>query len=83
MAYTRICVAAALQRYIDITPIAARLRDLAGVLALADNAPLTVVTPLDGSPVTPVMLHVADVAGLMASLASTGRAFATLSSWTV
>ncbi len=44
MTYTRICVAAALQRYIDITPIAARLRDLAGVLALADNAPLTVVT---------------------------------------
>ena len=44
MAYTRICVAAALQRYIDITPIAERLRDLAGVLALADNAPLTVVT---------------------------------------
>ena len=44
MGYTRICVAAALQRYIDITPIAARLRDLAGVLALADNAPLTVVT---------------------------------------
>ena len=44
MAYTRICVAAALQRYIDITPIAARLRDLAGVLALAENAPLTVVT---------------------------------------
>ena len=44
MAYTRICVAAALQRYIDITPIAARLRDLAGVLALADNALLTVVT---------------------------------------
>ncbi len=44
MAYTRICVAAALQRYIDITPIAARLRDLAGVLAMAENAPLTVVT---------------------------------------
>ena len=44
MAYTRICVAAALQRYIDITPIAARLRDLAGVLAVADNAPVTVVT---------------------------------------
>ena len=44
MTYTRICVAAALQRYIDITPIAARLRDLAGVLALAENAPLTVVT---------------------------------------
>ena len=44
MAYTRICIAAALQRYIDITPIAARLRDLAGVLALADNLPVTVVT---------------------------------------
>jgi len=44
MAYTRICVAVALQRYLDITPIAARLRDLAGVLAVADNAPVTVVT---------------------------------------
>ena len=27
MAYTRICVAAALQRYVDSTPIAERLRD--------------------------------------------------------
>ena len=44
MAYTRICVAVALQRYLDITPIAARLRNLAGVLAVADNAPVTVVT---------------------------------------
>ena len=44
MAYTRICVAAAMQRYLDITPIAARLRDLAGVLALADDLPVTVVT---------------------------------------
>ena len=44
MAYTRICVATALQRYIDVTPIAARLRDLAGMLALADNVPITVVT---------------------------------------
>jgi nucleotide-binding universal stress UspA family protein len=44
MAYTRICVAAAMQRYLDITPIAARLRDLAGVLALACNVPVTVVT---------------------------------------
>lgn len=44
MAYTRICVAVALQRYLDITPIAARLRDLAGVLAVAYNAPVTVVT---------------------------------------
>ncbi len=44
MAYERICVATALQRYLDITPIAARLRDLAGVLAVADNASVTVVT---------------------------------------
>ena len=44
MAYTRICVAVALQRYLDITPIAARLRDLAGVLAVAHNASVTVVT---------------------------------------
>ena len=44
MAYKRICVAAALQRYIDVTPIAARLRDLAGMLALADKVPITVVT---------------------------------------
>lgn len=44
MAYTRICVAVALQRYLDITPIAARLRDLAGVLAVAYNVPVNVVT---------------------------------------
>ena len=44
MAYTRICVAVALQRYLDITPIAARLRDLAGVLAVAHTASVTVVT---------------------------------------
>jgi len=44
MAYKRICVAAALQRYLDITPIAARLRDLAGTIAIADHAPVTVVT---------------------------------------
>ena len=44
MAYTRICVAAAMQRYLDITPIAARLRDLAEVLALAGDVPVTVVT---------------------------------------
>ncbi len=44
MGYTRICVAAAMQRYLDITPIAARLRDLAGVLALAGDVPVTVVT---------------------------------------
>ena len=44
MTYTKICVAAALQRYLDITPIAARIRDLAGVLAAADNAPVSVLT---------------------------------------
>ncbi len=44
MPYTRICVAAALQRYLDITPIAARIRDLARNLALADNAPVWVVS---------------------------------------
>ena len=44
MTYTRICVAAALQRYLDITPIAARIRDLAGVLAAAHNAPVSVLS---------------------------------------
>ena len=44
MPYTRICVAAALQRYLDITPIAARIRDLAGVLAAAHNAPVSVLS---------------------------------------
>ena len=44
MAYSRICVAAALQRYLDITPIAARLRDLAGVLAGAYDIPVTVIS---------------------------------------
>ncbi len=48
--HRRICVAAALQRYIDITPIAARIRDLAGVLGAAWEAPvslLSVVAPVD------------------------------------
>lgn len=44
MAYTRICVAAALQRYLDITPIAARIRDLARVLAEADGAKISVLS---------------------------------------
>ena len=44
MPYTRICVAAALQRYLDFTPIATRIRDLARVLALADNARVSVVS---------------------------------------
>jgi len=44
MPYTKICVAAALQRYLDITPIAARIRDIAGVLAAAHNAPVSVLS---------------------------------------
>jgi nucleotide-binding universal stress UspA family protein len=44
MPYSRICVAAALQRYLDITPIAARIRDLAQVLAQADNASVSVLS---------------------------------------
>ena len=44
MAYSKICVAAALQRYLDVTPIAARIRDLARVLAAADNAPVSVLS---------------------------------------
>jgi nucleotide-binding universal stress UspA family protein len=44
MPYTTICVAAALQRYLDITPIAARIRDLAGVLAAAHNASVSVLS---------------------------------------
>jgi len=44
MSYTKICVAAALQRYLDITPIAARIRDLAGVLAAAHSIPVSVLT---------------------------------------
>ena len=44
MAYSRICVAAALQRYLDLTPIAERLRDLAGVLAGAYDIPVAVIS---------------------------------------
>ena len=44
MSYTKICVAAALQRYLDITPIAARIRDLAGVLAAARSIPVSVLS---------------------------------------
>lgn len=44
MSYTKICVAAALQRYLDVTPIAARIRDLAGVLAAADTIPVSVLS---------------------------------------
>jgi nucleotide-binding universal stress UspA family protein len=44
MPYAKVCVAAALQRYIDITPIAARIRDLAGVLAAAQTIPVSVLS---------------------------------------
>jgi len=44
MSYSRICVAAALQRYLDITPIASRIRDIAGALATAYAAPVSVLS---------------------------------------
>ena len=44
MPYAKICVAAALQRYLDITPIAARIRDLAGLIAAAHRAPVSVLS---------------------------------------
>ena len=44
MSYTTICVAAALQRYLDITPIAARIRDLAGTIAAAHEIPVAIVS---------------------------------------
>ncbi len=53
MPYSRICVAAALQRYLDISPIAARIRDLARVVAMADNARvwvLSVEAPVELAP---------------------------------
>ncbi len=50
MAYGRIVVAAALQRYLDMTPIAIRIRDLGRVIAVAHGAPihlLSVDAPVD------------------------------------
>ncbi len=44
MTCSRICVAVALQRYLDITPVAARVRDLAAVLARAHGAAIDVVS---------------------------------------
>lgn len=44
MVYTKICVAAALQRYLDITPIADRLRDIARILAIAYETPVAVLS---------------------------------------
>ena len=40
MGYRRIVVAAALQRYLDLTPIAVRIRDLGADLAATHGAPI-------------------------------------------
>ncbi len=50
MAYQRIVVAVALQRYLDFTPIAVRIRDLGAMIAEATTAPvhiLSVDAPVD------------------------------------
>lgn len=39
-----ICVAVALQRYLDFTPVALRQRDLARAMAVADGASLTILS---------------------------------------
>jgi len=44
MTYSSICVAVALQRYLDFTPVALRQRHLAALIASACRARLTVVT---------------------------------------
>jgi nucleotide-binding universal stress UspA family protein len=44
MSYTKICVAAALQRYLDLTPIAIRIRDIAGALATVQRIPVSVLS---------------------------------------
>jgi nucleotide-binding universal stress UspA family protein len=44
MAYQKICVAAALQRYLDLTPIAVRIRDIAGALAKVHGIPVSVLS---------------------------------------
>lgn len=44
MSYRTICLAVALQRYLDITPIAARLRELAMALARDSGAGLAVLS---------------------------------------
>ena len=44
MPYTKICVAAALQRYLDLTPIAVRIRDIAGALATVHDVPVSVLS---------------------------------------
>jgi len=44
MAYRRIVAAVALQRYLDFTPIALRIRDLAALLARSCGASLTILS---------------------------------------
>ena len=44
MAYTSICVAVALQRYVDLTPLALSQRDLGALLAREHGAPIHVVS---------------------------------------
>jgi nucleotide-binding universal stress UspA family protein len=44
MAYTSICVAVALQRYVDLTPLALMMRDLAILLAREHGASVHVVS---------------------------------------
>ena len=44
MPYNNVCVAVALQRYLDFTPIAKKIRDLAGLVAQADDIPLAVLS---------------------------------------
>jgi nucleotide-binding universal stress UspA family protein len=44
MSYRKICLAVALQRYLDITPIGARLRDVAVAIARDSGAPLAVLS---------------------------------------
>jgi nucleotide-binding universal stress UspA family protein len=44
MPYRRIVAAVALQRYLDFTPIAVRIRDLAALLARACGASLTILS---------------------------------------
>jgi len=44
MIYETICVAVALQRYLDVTPVAARQRDLATLIAIGTGARLIVLS---------------------------------------
>lgn len=44
MAVTRICVAVALQRYLDFTPVALRQREIAGLLARAAGVAVSVLS---------------------------------------